>query len=233
MPTDKLKLVVLTGAGISAESGIKTFRDSDGLWEEYNVNDVATVNGWLKNPQLVLDFYNQRRKQLSVVEPNDAHFILKELEEYFDVQIITQNVDDLHERAGSTKILHLHGELLKICNSKKHNILSVDCNHEVKIGDIDESGSQLRPYIVWFGEDVPNIEIAKEMVKNADIVAIIGTSMQVYPAAGLLYYKKKEIPLYVINPDENKYMKFYFNTIYIQENATKGVNILKDKLLNI
>ncbi len=195
----KKKLVVLTGAGISAESGIKTFRDADGLWEGHNVMDVATPEGWNKNPELVLDFYNQRRKQLHEVQPNVGHQILAELEDDFDVHIVTQNVDDLHERAGSTKVLHLHGELLKV-RSLHPPYLIMDWETDLHLGNIDSNGNQLRPHIVWFGEEVPALEEAVTIVEKADILIIIGTSLQVYPAAGLMNYANHSIPVYYIDP---------------------------------
>ena len=195
----KKKLVVLTGAGISAESGIKTFRDADGLWEGHNVMDVATPEGWNKNPELVLDFYNQRRRQLYEVQPNLGHQILAELETDFEVHIITQNVDDLHERAGSTKVLHLHGELLKVRSLHPPYII-MDWETDLYLGNIDSNGNQLRPHIVWFGEEVPALEEAVTIVEKADILIIIGTSLQVYPAAGLMNYAHPEIPVYYIDP---------------------------------
>lgn len=195
----KKKLVVLTGAGISAESGIKTFRDADGLWEGHNVMDVATPEGWNKNPELVLDFYNQRRKQLHEVQPNLGHQILAELENDFDVSIITQNVDNLHEKAGSSNVLHLHGELLKVRSLHPPYII-MDWETDLYLGNIDSNGSQLRPHIVWFGEEVPALEEAVTIVQKADILIIIGTSLQVYPAAGLMNFAKPSIPVYYIDP---------------------------------
>jgi len=195
------KIVVLTGAGISAESGIKTFRDSGGLWEEHDVMEVATPQAWEKNPALVTHFYNERRKQLFSVVPNAAHFALAELEKKYNVQIITQNVDDLHERAGSSKVLHLHGELKKVRSTVDEKLiytLTKD-NYEVKIGDTCEKGSQLRPHIVWFGEAVPNIDIASKMTEHCDIMIVIGTSLNVYPAAGLLEFADFNIPKYLID----------------------------------
>ncbi|WP_269225776.1 SIR2 family NAD-dependent protein deacylase [Flavobacterium eburneipallidum] len=195
----KKKLVVLTGAGISAESGIKTFRDADGLWEGHNVMDVATPEGWNKNPELVLDFYNQRRKQLHEVQPNLGHRILAELENDFEVHIITQNVDNLHERAGSTKVLHLHGELLKVRSTKNKNYI-LDWETDLNSTDVDDNGHQLRPHIVWFGEEVPALEEAVNIVQKADILIIIGTSLQVYPAASLMNFADPNIPVYYIDP---------------------------------
>lgn len=195
----KKKLVVLTGAGISAESGIKTFRDADGLWEGHNVMDVATPEGWYRNPELVLDFYNQRRKQLQEVQPNDGHKILAELENDFEVQIITQNVDNLHEKAGSSTVLHLHGELLKVRSTKNSNSI-LDWDKDLYLGDLDNLGNQLRPHIVWFGEEVPALEEAITIVEKADILIIIGTSLQVYPAASLMNFARPNVPVYYIDP---------------------------------
>ena len=200
------KIVVLTGAGMSAESGISTFRDSGGLWEKYPVEQVATPEGYAANPKLVIDFYNERRKQLLDVEPNMGHRILAELEKNFDITVVTQNVDNLHERAGSTKVIHLHGELTKVTSSREPNNpkyikeLSPEC-YDVKIGDLADDGSQLRPFIVWFGEAVPMIETAIDCVEKADIFVIIGTSMNVYPAAGLLNYVGGNVPVYLIDPN--------------------------------
>jgi NAD-dependent deacetylase len=196
----KKKLVVLTGAGISAESGIQTFRDADGLWEGHNVMDVATPEGYNRNPELVLDFYNKRRAQLKDVAPNIGHKILAELETDFEVHIITQNVDDLHERAGSSKVLHLHGELLKVRSTQDRNYI-LDWRSDLNLGDFDDKGNQLRPHIVWFGEEVPALEEAVTIVEKADILVIIGTSMQVYPAAGLIHYANREVPVYYIDPN--------------------------------
>lgn len=196
------KLVVLTGAGISAESGIKTFRDSDGLWENYRVEDVASIEGYIRNPKLVIDFYNTRRRETLKCKPNFGHIGLKQLEENFDVQIITQNVDNLHEQAGSSHVLHLHGELMKACSSKnkEHVITLPSDNCDIHYGDKAADGSQLRPFIVWFGEDVPNIVPAADMVRQADILLIVGTSLNVYPAAGLVAYAKPSTPIYLIDP---------------------------------
>ena len=195
----KKKLVVLTGAGISAESGIKTFRDAGGLWEGHNVMDVATPEGWHKNPKLVMDFYNQRRRQLQEVQPNLGHQILAELENDFEVFIITQNVDNLHEKSGSSNVLHLHGELLKVRSTKNINYI-LDWETDLNFGDFDDKGNQLRPHIVWFGEEVPALEEAVSLVEKADILIIIGTSLQVYPAAGLINFAKPSIPVYYIDP---------------------------------
>mgnify|MGYP006137825783 FL=1 len=194
------KIVVLSGAGISAESGISTFRDSSGLWENHRIEDVATPGGWEANPELVLEFYNQRRKQLFKVEPNEGHKALVKLEDFYDVQIVTQNVDDLHERAGSSNVLHLHGELKKVRSTIDHNLV-YDLNHwELKSGDKCEKGSQLRPHIVWFGEAVPSIVLAEEHVRKADVLIIVGTSLNVYPAAGLVDVIKKGTKVYIVDP---------------------------------
>lgn len=201
------KLVVLSGAGMSAESGISTFRDAGGLWDKYPVEQVATPEGYQHNPELVLRFYNERRKQLTSVEPNRGHKLLAELEKDYDVTVITQNVDNLHERAGSSHILHLHGELTKVTSSYAPNdsryIKELKPEeYEIKMGDLAGDGSQLRPYIVWFGEAVPMIEIAADYVSRADILVIIGTSMNVYPAAGLLNYAPMGAQIYLIDPNE-------------------------------
>jgi NAD-dependent deacetylase len=193
-------LVVLTGAGMSAESGISTFRDNNGLWENHDVMDVASPEGWQKNPELVLNFYNQRRAQLKEVHPNLGHLILAELEEKYNVQIITQNVDNLHERAGSSNVLHLHGELTKVRGEFTENE-SIYWENDVKIGDVNENGEQLRPDIVWFGEQVPAIDFAMNIIQKADIVVIIGTSLQVYPAASLMHFAKSDVPVYYIDPN--------------------------------
>jgi NAD-dependent deacetylase len=216
------RIVVLTGAGISRESGIKTFRDADGLWNTYRIEEVASPEAWERSPQLVLDFYNLRRKQLYEVDPNAAHDTLAKLEENYDVQIITQNVDDLHERAGSTQVLHLHGELKKVRSTTDPNLVYTLSGWELKLGDRCEKGSQLRPHIVWFGEAVPDIMIAESMVNKADIFLVIGTSLKVYPAAGLLQYVPRQVPKYLIDPEaEPQY--FVDNLITIKEKATTGV----------
>lgn len=199
------KIVVLTGAGISAESGIKTFRDAGGLWEEHDIMEVATPQAWKKNPALVTRFYNERRKQLFSVKPNAGHLALVELEKKFDVQIITQNVDDLHERAGSAKVLHLHGELKKVRSTLDENLIYTltEENCEIKMGDTCEKGSQLRPHIVWFGEAVPHIIPAAQLTEKCDIMIVIGTSLNVYPAAGLLEYAPYHAPKYLIDPNDS------------------------------
>lgn len=199
-PYNMKKIVVLTGAGISAESGVSTFRDNNGLWENHRVEEVASPAAWKNNRQLVLDFYNQRRKQLFEVEPNDGHKGLVNLEEKYDVQIITQNVDDLHERAGSNNVLHLHGELKKVRSTKDPNLIYTLDHWELKQGDNCELGYQLRPHIVWFGESVPMIETAISIVSDADILIVIGTSMIVYPAASLINFVGNEVPKYYIDP---------------------------------
>lgn len=215
-----MKIVVLTGAGISAESGIKTFRDADGLWEGHNVMDVASVEGFKKNPKLVLDFYNERRRQLKYVSPNLAHQLLVDLEKEHKVIIITQNVDDLHERAGSQNIIHLHGELLK-SRSVDNDSVIYDCFSDIHLGDKSPTGVQLRPHIVWFGEDVPLINKAIEEVESADIMFIIGTSLQVYPAAGLISYAKENIPIFYIDPKPQ--IKSKNNLFVIEDKASSGV----------
>ncbi len=226
----KKKLVVLSGAGMSAESGIGTFRDSGGLWDKYPVEQVATPEGYLNDPELVTEFYNTRRKELLTVEPNKGHRLLAELEKEYDVTIITQNVDDLHERAGSSDIIHLHGELTKVCSTKEPfnpayvEELSPD-EYEVKIGDLAGDGSQLRPFIVWFGEAVPEIETALPHVQKADIFVIIGTSMNVYPAAGLLNYVSSDVPKYLIDPKQVN-IASNAGVHHIQEGASKGVESL-------
>ena len=222
-------LVVLTGAGISAESGIKTFRDSGGLWEGHDIMEVASPQGFNKNPELVLDFYNKRRKQLLDVKPNKAHKILAELQELFNVQIITQNVDDLHERAGSKQVLHLHGELLKVRSTINENLI-YNWKKDLNIGDLCEKKSQLRPHIVWFGEAVPMMEKAIEITQKATIFVVIGTSMQVYPAASLIQYVPKNAPIYYIDLNPKNIKNPYNNITVIKDKATKGVEKLKQVL---
>lgn len=228
----KKKLVVLTGAGISAESGIKTFRDSDGLWEGHDVMEVATPEGWRKNQELVLDFYNKRRQQLKEVEPNLGHKILAELQQVFDVHVITQNVDDLHERAGSTKVLHLHGELLKVRSVQNRNHI-LTWTEDLYTGDFDENGHQLRPHIVWFGEDVPALEEAIEITETADYFAVIGTSLQVYPAAGLISYTDSITPVFYIDPKPIAIPNIKNKIEVIAKPASEGVAIMREKLLEI
>lgn len=225
----KKKLVVLSGAGISAESGIQTFRDSDGLWEGHNVNDVATPEGWLRNPELVLDFYNQRRKQLQTVIPNRGHEILAELEADFEVQIITQNVDNLHEKAGSTNVLHLHGELLKVRSTVNKKYI-LDWNDDLNLGDLDNNGNQLRPHIVWFGEEVPALEKAVAIVQEADILIIIGTSLQVYPAASLMNFANPNITVYYIDPKPATIYDLPNDIKVIATTGSKGMKIVQKEL---
>lgn len=221
----KKKLVVLTGAGISAESGLKTFRDTDGLWEGYNVYEVATPTAFKKNPQLVLDFYNMRRKDVAAAQPNGAHTGLAELEKDFDVTIITQNIDDLHERGGSNKIIHLHGEIFKM-RSVTNPKLIYDIRGDINLGDLAEDEGQLRPHIVWFEEQVPMIEDAIEVMTTADTFVVIGTSLLVYPAAGLVNYAPPYIPKFII--DKNiPYTYSVNNLTAIEMTATKGVEELK------
>ena len=224
------KIVVLTGAGISAESGLKTFRDSGGLWEEHRIEDVATFDGWQRNPQLVLTFYNERRKQLINAEPNAAHRALVSLEQKYDVQIITQNVDDLHERAGSSKVLHLHGELKKVRSTVDNNLVYDLEGWELKMGDKCEKGSQLRPHIVWFGEAVPMIQIATEMTEQADIFIVIGTSLNVYPAASLIQFVPDNVAMYLIDPNSGQ-LPYVKRLEIINENAGIGTPSLVERLL--
>jgi NAD-dependent deacetylase len=224
------KIVVFTGAGISAESGISTFRDSGGLWDKYDVKDVATPEAWAKNPNLVLQFYNERRKQILEAKPNAAHIALVELEKKFNVQIITQNVDDFHERAGSKSILHLHGEITKSRSTFNPKLIYDIKGWEIKAGDKCEKGSQLRPHIVWFGEMVPEIEYAQHIASEADVFIIIGTSLNVYPAAGLVHSTKTGCPVFLIDPNEVN-NPGVTNLVQIREAAGKGVPILVDKLL--
>ena len=223
--------MVLSGAGISAESGIKTFRDSGGLWEGHNVMEVASPEGWRRNRALVQDFYNQRRKQASECQPNKAHMILAELEQHYEVTIITQNVDSLHERAGSTTVIHLHGELSK-AQSSVDSSLVYDLDHwEIKEGDLCEKGSQMRPHIVWFGEQVPKMEQAIEVVSKAEIFLVIGTSLQVYPAAGLIEYVPDNAVIYLIDPNVTR-VNTNKKVFYIDKKATEGMVSLKNFLLN-
>ena len=229
----KKKLVVLTGAGISAESGIKTFRDADGLWEGHNVMDVASPEGWQRNKELVLDFYNQRRRQLHEVKPNQGHIVLAELEKDFDVHIITQNVDNLHEQAGSTKVLHLHGELLKVRSTNPEvsgQDYILDWKGDLVIGDVDDKGHQLRPHIVWFGEMVPALEEAVNITEQANYLVVVGTSLQVYPAASLMHYAKPNVPVFYIDPRPASISGLQYPLEVIAMNATDGVPLLREKL---
>lgn len=225
----KKKLVVLTGAGVSAESGISTFRDSDGLWENHNVEDVASIDGWYRDPALVLDFYNARRAQLGTVRPNAAHYAIASLEQNYDVTVVTQNVDNLHERAGSTRIIHLHGELTKVrpencCNEmdgfSEETVFDIGAD-PVHLGDKAPNGAQLRPHIVWFGEAVPKIEAAIDAVEAADVLLIVGTSLQVYPAAGLYRYARMSVPIYIIDPKDVPVRDG--RVVHIKDVATKGM----------
>lgn len=226
----KKKLVVFTGAGISAESGIKTFRDAGGLWEEYKIEDVATYEAWEANQDLVLNFYNERRKQVIDAKPNAAHLLVAELQKKFDVQVITQNVDDLHERAGSKKVLHLHGEIMKARSTGDPHLVYDLKTSDIKAGDTCEKGSQLRPHIVWFGEMVPEMDRANDMARNADFFVVIGTSLNVYPAAGVINFVPSFVPMWLLDPGE-------FNLDYIRElkhirkTAVNGVEDLQRELL--
>jgi NAD-dependent deacetylase len=225
----KKKLVVLTGAGISAESGLKTFRDSDGLWEGYDVNEVATPRGWLKNPAQVLHFYNMRRRNVLDALPNSAHDALAELEKYFEVQVITQNIDDLHERAGSSQVMHLHGEIFKM-RSELDESLIYPIFDDIRPGDQAEDGGQLRPHIVWFEEPVPLISEAGRLVYGADLFVIIGTSLAVYPAAGLIDFAKPEIPKFIV--DKNiPFTRGIQNLVKIEKPATDGMRELATQLM--
>lgn len=235
----KKNLVVLTGAGVSAESGVSTFRDSNGLWENHRVEDVASIDGWYRDPSLVLDFYNARRAQLATVKPNSAHYAIASLEDEWNVTVVTQNVDNLHERAGSTKIIHLHGELTKVRPENCYNDYDgfseetvFDIGYEtIQIGDKAPNGAQLRPHIVWFGEAVPKIDQAIDAVEAADVILIVGTSLQVYPAAGLYAYAKAGAPIYIIDPADVRVKDSRLT--HIKDVATKGMetfkNILKSK----
>lgn len=216
-------LVILSGAGMSAESGIKTFRDMGGLWEEYDVMEVASPQAWEQNPELVLRFYNERRKKLFEAEPNEGHKGIAKLEKYFNVQIVTQNVDDLHERAGSTNVLHLHGELKKVRSTIDPNLIYTMDNWELKLGDKCEKGSQLRPHIVWFGEAVPAIQNAALICEKADIFVVVGTSLNVYPAAGLIDYVPTGVPIFLIDPNDVRTNKSF---TFIKEKASVGVKKL-------
>ena len=225
----KKHLVVLSGAGISAESGIKTFRDSGGLWEGHDLMEVASPEGWRRNPVLVQNFYNQRRKQLLECEPNLAHLTLAKLEQEYDVSIITQNVDDLHERAGSTKVIHLHGELKKAQSTLDPSLVYELDHWEIKEGDTCEKGSQLRPFIVWFGEQVPMMEEAMEIVSTADVFVVIGTSLQVYPAAGLVDFVPTSSKVFLIDPSSPG-TRLNKKVVYIMEYATSGIITLEKML---
>ena len=229
------KIVFLTGAGISAESGISTFRDSGGLWDTYNVEDVASIEGYWRNRQLVLDFYNVRRRESMNTKPNKAHLLVAELEKDFKVTVVTQNVDNLHEQAGSSHIVHLHGELMKATSERDPNdprcIVQLEPdNLDIHLGDKAKDGSQLRPFIVWFGEAVPMIEVAVEEVESADILVVVGSSLNVYPAAGLVHYARPDVPIYVIDP---KPVEVHTNRsiTFSQKKASEGMEELKALLL--
>lgn len=224
----KKRLVVLTGAGVSQESGIKTFRDSDGLWENYPVEEIASIEGWHKNKELMLRFYNERRAQLATVEPNKAHKIIAELERDFDVTVVTQNVDNLHERAGSTKIIHLHGELTKV-RGVDDDETTYDIGYEpIHLGDKSPSGAQLRPHIVWFGEAVPKLEEGARAVSECDILLVVGTSLAVYPAAGLVNYITRGRPIYLIDPKPIRVN--YSNYTQIEDVASRGMEKFRELL---
>ena len=228
------KLVILTGAGMSAESGISTFRDSGGLWEQHRVEDVATIEGYIRNPELVINFYNERRRQLPMVKPCRGHELVAALEKFFDVTVITQNVDNLHERAGSTKVIHLHGELMKATSSRNPNdpsqIVTLEADHiDIHMGDKAADGSQLRPFIVWFGEAVPEIERAAEIASQADIFVVIGTSLNVYPAAGLVQYVPDRAPIYLIDPKDVPW-KASHRYRHIKKGASEGMEELTKML---
>ena len=225
---NKKKVVVLTGAGISAESGISTFRDSDGLWEQYRVEDVATYDAYLRNPELVLNFYNERRRQLFAVKPNDGHRQLVRLEEKYDVRIITQNIDNLHEQAGSTNVLHLHGLLTQARSDRDDNLIIDIGDRDIHLGDKAPDGAQLRPHIVWFGEAVPNIEPAAELCEKADYFVVVGTAMNVYLAAGLIHYVPRTSPCYLVDP---KAVPISRPITIFQEKAGTGVKKVVDELL--
>ncbi len=225
----KKQVVVFTGAGISAESGIKTFRDAGGLWENYKIEDVATPEAWKKNQELVNEFYNARRKQVIAASPNKAHYFIADLESKFNVNVVTQNVDDFHERAGSKNVLHLHGEIMKVRSEIDPDLIYPVTNWELKIGDLCEKGSQLRPHIVWFGELVPLIDQANYLAAQADFFIVIGTSLNVYPAAGILNFVSQEVPKWLIDPNDFQldYIK-YLN--HIKSTAVDGLNQLNEQL---
>lgn len=228
----KKKIVVFTGAGISAESGLKTFRASDGLWEEYNIEDVATFAAWQKNTEQVQQFYNTRRKQVMDAKPNIAHELVAQLEEYYDVQVITQNIDDLHERAGSNNVLHLHGEIMKVKSTLDSNLIYPTKKWELKMGELCEKGSQLRPHIVWFGEAVPEMDNATKLSEMADIFITIGTSLNVYPAANLINEAQINIPKYLIDPSDFN-LEHLKNLTHLKTTASNGMKILFEKLTEL
>lgn len=225
------KLVVLTGAGISAESGLATFRGSDGLWEGHRVEDVASPEGWALNPELVLDFYNQRRRAARLAHPNAGHLALVALEQAYDVVIVTQNVDDLHERAGSSHVIHLHGKLMESRSTRDEQLVYPMTSDEIQLGDVCEKGHQLRPNIVWFGEQVPLMEQAMQEAATADVFLVVGTSLQVYPAASLLHYTRPDCPIYIIDPNQPP-VSAGPNVHFVREPATTGVPRVAQELLS-
>lgn len=225
----KKRLVIFTGAGISAESGLRTFRDSGGIWEEYRIEDVATFEAWTANQELVLNFYNQRRKQVMEASPNNAHKFIADLQKDFDVHVITQNIDDLHERAGSKKVLHLHGEIMKARSTMDDNLVYSLKEYELKKGQKCEKGSQLRPHIVWFGEMVPEMENAYMVTEKADLFVVVGTSLNVYPAAGLLTYVSHDTPKWLVDPGEFN-LDYIRNIKHIKKTAVEGVEELKKQI---
>jgi NAD-dependent deacetylase len=228
----KKRLVVFTGAGVSAESGIKTFRDAGGLWEQYRIEDVATPEAWQKNSALVLEFYNQRRKQVMEAQPNAAHYFIAELQKKFDVQVVTQNIDNLHERAGSKNVLHLHGEIMKARSTADPNLVYSLTIPEIKPGDLCEKGSQLRPHIVWFGEMVPDMDTANILATNAELFVVIGTSLNVYPAAGILNFVFHEVPKWLVDPGDFN-LDYVRNLKHIRQTAVNGVEMLKAELFKL
>lgn len=228
----KKKIVVFSGAGMSAESGIKTFRDTGGLWEEHKIEDVATFEAWERNQELVLDFYNQRRKQVMDAKPNEAHILVAELQDQFDVQVITQNIDDLHERAGSKKVLHLHGEIMKGRSTAKQDLVFPLKHWEIKTGDKCEVGSQIRPHIVWFGEAVPEMDKATVLAEEADVFITIGTSLNVYPAANLIHVVQNEIPKYLVDPGDFN-LDYIKNLKVIKATAIEGMKVLVKALKDL
>jgi NAD-dependent deacetylase len=227
----KKRLVIFTGAGVSAESGLKTFRDQGGLWEQYRIEDVATYDAWTNNMPLVLEFYNQRRKQVMEAQPNEAHRFIADLQKDFDVHVITQNIDDLHERAGSKKVLHLHGEIMKARSSVDDKLIYPLKKWEIKVGELCEKGSQLRPHIVWFGEMVPEMENAYLITEKAELFVVIGTSLNVYPAAGLLNYVNHTTPKWLVDPGEFN-LDYIRNLHHIKQTAVNGVDELRKQLCN-
>lgn len=226
----KKKLVIFSGAGVSAESGLKTFRDAGGLWEEFRIEDVATPEAWAANPTLVTEFYNIRRKQVMQAQPNEAHKLIAELESRYDISIITQNIDDLHERAGSKSVLHLHGEIMKVRSSLYPELVYPIDKWEIKIGEMCERGSQLRPHIVWFGEMVPEMDNAIGIASEADMLVVIGTSLNVYPAAGILNYVKPSAQKWLIDPGDFN-LDYVINLKHIKKTATEGMKLLANELL--